>query len=348
MTAEDRLPLDDMEIMAAFAGVGSAPRLMVAVSGGPDSMALMAALGRWRSLVSFTGRIVVATVDHGLRAEARQEAEMVGAEAARLGMIFHLLSWQGDKPKTGIQEAARDARYRLLFECCRAEDIDTLLTAHTLDDQAETILMRLARGSGISGLRGMVASREIGSIRLVRPLLGFAKQRLIASCEAWAVPYVNDPSNESAAYTRVRWRKLLPVLAEEGLDASRISAFGERLGRADDALAVMTEKAIEASRISSGDEDIGIRFDSEKLFAEPLEIVIRAFSRMVTHIADSGQHVRLHRIEDCVAAIQTRLGTGRSLRRTLGGIMISLDRHGVLSFQPEPERRRGRYVNSTA
>lgn len=332
--------LDDGELQEAFALIGSSKGVVAAVSGGPDSMALMVALARWRALAADRPQIIVATVDHGLRPEAAQEAGMVGREASRLGLPFRLLRWQGDKPDAGIQEAARNERYRLLIDLCRREEVDALLTAHTLNDQAETVLMRLARGSGLSGLRGMETCRMRDGFRHLRPLLGFSKQRLVASCNAWDIPFVEDPSNDSDHYTRVRWRKLLPVLAREGLDAARLGGFAGRIARADEALEAKAGEIFKKVVVSGTDAD-HIKMNALLLYEEPLEFVIRVYMRALAHVAARTDHMRLQRLEGCVKAIGEALKNHASMRRTLGGAMISLSRRGELTMQAEPLRQRG-------
>jgi len=161
----------------------------LAVSGGSDSTALMVLMAEWivqsgQSLQACT----VITVDHRLRPESASEAEAVARQAAALGLRHATLVWEGDKPRTGLQAAARVARYRLMAAYARAHGIGTILSAHTLDDQAETLLMRLARGSGLDGLAGIAPAARLGSLRLLRPLLDTPKARLRATLEARRIP----------------------------------------------------------------------------------------------------------------------------------------------------------------
>ena len=209
------VPIADGELASLFAPLASFDLLILAVSGGADSVALMHLIARWSAKAAKPRpRIVVATVDHGLRAESREEAKWVGAQARKLGFTHELLAWEGAKPQTGIQDAARGARYGLLAELAwrlSAGEVRTaIVTAHTEDDQAETFLMRLARGSGLDGLTGMSAARLLGrgdNIELVRPLLGVAGARLRATLEAKGLSWLEDPSNDSDRFERVRVRK---------------------------------------------------------------------------------------------------------------------------------------------
>jgi tRNA(Ile)-lysidine synthase len=158
-------------------------------------MALLLLLDRWTRARG--GSVVALTVDHGLRPEAAAEAVQVGAWAAARGIAHETLPWIGDKPATGIQAAARDARYRLLTEACAARGILHIAFAHHADDQAETVLFRAERGSGPDGVAGMAAARSMGAVRLIRPLLRWPKPALIATCRALAQPFLEDPSNLS-------------------------------------------------------------------------------------------------------------------------------------------------------
>ncbi len=168
----------DDALLRAFCCLEPFSSAVLAVSGGPDSVALMHLARRWAKL---TGRdpasLAVVTVDHGLRSESASEAAFVAGEARALGLAHHTLPWAGEKPKTGIQAAARQARYDLLAEYCAQRSIGCVAVAHTADDQAETFLMRLRRGSGVDGLAAMAAVSERGAITLVRPLLSFSKAR---------------------------------------------------------------------------------------------------------------------------------------------------------------------------
>ena len=181
-------PLRDDELAALFSPLASFPVAILAVSGGADSVALMRLAARWQKRHAPHVILQVATVDHGLRANARKEADWVAQQAAALGFEHATLTWRGDKPATGIQDAARQARYRLLAEHARAAAASgpvAVVTAHTEDDQAETLLMRLARGSGLDGLTAMAEQRVIeADCVLLRPLLGVSGARLRATLEA--------------------------------------------------------------------------------------------------------------------------------------------------------------------
>lgn len=347
LTEPQAQPFQNSELHVLFAGLAGETGLVIGVSGGPDSMALMGALSLWRESGDWAGRIFIATVDHGLRRESAEEAAMVAREAQRLGFPFKLLHWSGDKPRAGLQEAARDARYRLLVDFCHETGSSALLTAHTADDQAETILMRMARGSGLSGLRGMASVSMRHGIRHRRPFLTVGKSRLVATCDAHGWPFVQDPSNGSEYFTRVRWRRLMPQLASEGLDAERFVILAERLTRADEALDAKAGEAYHAADMTEGRASV-ICLDAPVVFREPLEIVIRVLLRALAHFGCDSIDYRLQRIESCVNALSEAFHAGTNLRRTIGGTMVSLDRRQRLTIQREPERKRGRMKDDGA
>jgi tRNA(Ile)-lysidine synthase len=222
-----------IDVGALFAPILEFERVALAVSGGADSLALMLLAHEFAQAAGDHRRFVVYSVDHGLRPEAAAEVAFVVGEAQRLGFQARALRWDGEKPATGVQEAARLARYRLFAEAMRVDGAAAIVTAHHLHDQAETVLMRLAHGSGIEGLRGMDTFSEVGGITIVRPLLSVAPEALRAVVDAAGLTPVVDPSNSDLDYERVRWRQMLRPLAELGLDARRLEQFASRMRDAD-------------------------------------------------------------------------------------------------------------------
>lgn len=194
--------------MAAF-GIRSGDALAVAVSGGADSMALLKAAADFGKQNG--NRIVALTVDHGLRPESAAEARQVADWAHALGVKAELLVWQGEKPKTGIEQAARNARYALLFDACRRLKIENLLLGHHKRDQAETFLMRRARGSGEIGLAGMSAVKSFAFGRMLRPFLGIEPSKLRAFARENGLPWVDDPTNATMQFERGRLRQTVSV-----------------------------------------------------------------------------------------------------------------------------------------
>src|ERR1700731_3721161 len=200
------------DIGALFNPWEAARGIVLGVSGGPDSVALMLLAAEWARARALPPPLYVATVDHGLRKESRGEAEMVARWAAGLALPHAILVWDGVKPKSRIQERARVARYQLLFEHAARIDANYVMTAHHADDQAETVLFRLLRGTGVCGLSGMASSSERKGLILARPLLAHAKADLAALCESREHPFFGDPSNNNPVYARTRIRRLSGLL----------------------------------------------------------------------------------------------------------------------------------------
>ena len=212
-------------------------RLAVAVSGGADSFALLLLLRKWKTDLD----LICLTVNHGLREEAALEAEAVARWCAAHGIRHETLNWQGKKPATGVQATARNTRYYLLADACVRHDVDALLTAHNLDDQAETVFAQLARGAGSAGLAGMKPQRLIAAgaappVPLVRPLLAVPRDRLQALAAEADLPVQQDASNEDFAYERVRRRAFLAASSvQKLLSKEALLRSAERLALAREA-----------------------------------------------------------------------------------------------------------------
>jgi tRNA(Ile)-lysidine synthase len=248
----------------------------LAVSGGPDSLALLLLAAEARpSLVE------AATVDHALRPESRTEAEMVAELCAKLGVPHQILTATWDEtPATAVQERAREMRYRLLGEWAREQKVGALLTAHHLDDQAETFLMRLSRGAGAKGLSGMRVVTQRPQLAVLRPLLGWRHAELEAVCAAAGVTPVQDPGNDDDQYERVRIRK---ALAEtDWLDPLAIAKSANNLAEADVALHWATTLEWKRSVTGQGEQLIYRPGDA------PREIRRRIIRRAVLALATEG------------------------------------------------------------
>jgi tRNA(Ile)-lysidine synthase len=207
-------------LMARLAPFDDRRHLAVAVSGGPDSLALVLLAARW---AKHNGHTVSAlTVDHGLRPESAAEARQVADWLAGRELAHAVLRWRGAKPATAVQATARAARYRLLVGWCRRNRVADLLVGHQLEDQAETLLMRLARGTGLDGLAAMTPASRLDGVRLVRPLLAVPKARLRATLEAVDQPWIEDPSNLDPEFLRTRAGQALALLAPDRLLPDRL------------------------------------------------------------------------------------------------------------------------------
>jgi tRNA(Ile)-lysidine synthase len=323
----------------AFQPLADGPgSILAAVSGGPDSTALMHALAAWRG----AGRpaVRVATVDHGLRPDSPAEAEAVGAAARALGLDHAVLTWRGRPPGRVAQAAARRARYDLLAAFAREVGATHLATAHTLDDQAETLLMRLAAGSGPAGLAGMRAVTCRRDLLHVRPFLRVPKAALVATCQAQGWSYAEDPSNTDPRFARARWRRLAPLLAAEGFGPERLAKLADRLSRADEALADAAKRAFAALRRAGRPGEVAL--NGRRLVLEAEEIALRVLGLALAESDAEEGAIRLARLESCLSACLAAVREGRAARRTLAGRLVSVLPDGTILIEAEPTRLRGR------
>ena len=346
-TADDAAPVSAAEAKTLFAPLVHASALVLAVSGGPDSTALMMLAARWRKARKRGPKLLAVTVDHGLRRESAHEARAVKRLARRLGVPHRTVSWQGKKPKTGLQQAARQARYRLLAAAARQAQARHVLTAHTLDDQAETVLMRMSRGSGLTGLGAMArasplpVSAEPG-IELVRPLLDVPKARLVATLERAGIGFAEDSSNRDPRFTRTRLRHVMPALAQAGLDARGFALLARRLRRADSALEAAVDVATTAVSEGPWCERGPIVFAAKKFAGLPAEVALRLLGRAIACVGDDGL-VQLGKLETLYGTLAkaeaSAGGAAFRLRRTLRGALITLDANRLV-IEPAPARKR--------
>ena len=320
-----------------FAPLEGARSLLIAVSGGPDSTALLLMAAEWAARRG--GRTVAAaTVDHGLRPESAAEANAVAELSARLGVPHATLVWRGAKPSSRVQERAREARYRLLVDHARAIGADAIATAHHADDQAETVLFRLMRGSGVAGLAGMEAVTRRDGATIVRPLLGVAKSALVAFCRARGAAFADDPSNADPRYARTRLRALIERLSEEGLGQEGLARLARRAAEADEALSRMTAEV--ESRLGDGP------IEARALFAEPIAIVERVLAARIAAAGGRDEsRIGLEKIEALALRLRNAAAEGRPLSANVGGALVRLTAKGEVKFAPEPARM-GKAVGS--
>jgi tRNA(Ile)-lysidine synthase len=329
----------EQDIAALFSPWETAHAIVLGVSGGPDSVALMVLAADWVRGRAAPPALFAATVDHGLRKESREEAEMVARWAAALALPHAILVWQGVKPRSRIQEHAREARYTLLSEHAARVGADHIMTAHHADDQAETILFRLLRGSGISGLSGMESSSKRNGIILARPLLSCAKAELVAFCERRAQPFICDPSNDDPAYARTRLRRLSLLLAEEGLGREVLLRLGRRAARADAALVAHARGV--ALRVAARREPGKFEANIASLIDEPEEILLRFLADELKLIRGA-KPLRFERLEALAQGLGRALRSGTPYKATLGGAALRLKCDHSLVIAREGARRRGR------
>jgi len=304
---------DELDSLFGRFGERTAQPCALAVSGGSDSTALMVLFADWLA-VSGKGpqSHVVLTVDHGLRLQSAVEARATGARAGALGFRHAVLSWEGAKPDTSIQAAARRARYRLMQGYMAARDLATLFTAHTLDDQAETVLMRLARGSGLDGLAAMAPLSELAvagvaipaTLTVARPLLEVPKARLRVTLECRGIPWIEDPSNQHAGFERTRLRAAGDTLESLGLTADALGLSARRLQRARGALKRWVDdfRAPEAGRVVVDPCGV-IAIDAAALRGLPAEIAVRVLSWAVAAAGGAEEPVPLAGVETMSEAL---------------------------------------------
>ncbi len=313
---------------AAWRAAGAPRRLLLAISGGGDSMALM----RLAALLTREGAdILVATVDHGLRPSSAAEAGFVSHEAAARGLASAVLRWEGEKPASGLQSAARNARYRLLAAEAARIGADAILTAHTADDQAETLLMRMSHRTGVRGLAGMAVESQIADgagapQRLLRLLLGESRAALRQYLAAAGARFIDDPSNDDPRFERVRVRRTIDAASDrEALlkSLSELSACARDLRSVSDRMEVLQFHRAGGEFLADG----SVRLSS---IADPV-LAARLFQA-----AGAGEHAPS---EEAAAAA---LATARSGKRTtLAGAVLDWVGNRLL-FRREPAAVLGR------
>jgi tRNA(Ile)-lysidine synthase len=359
MSDDDNSPISAQNARCLFADWKAVPAIVLAVSGGPDSIALMWLAARWRRALARGPRLVAVTVDHGLRSEAAREARDVKRLARTLDLPHRTVRWTGAKPKTGLPAAARAARYRLLAQAARASGATHILTAHTRDDQAETLLMRLLRGSGIAGLAAMARESEREGVLLARPFLSVSKSQLIATLKKAKIDFADDPTNRDLNFTRPRLRAVMPVLAAEGGDTRNLARLAARLARANAAVEVLVDGAerylalsdreashpgFDAKAFDAKAFDVKT-FDAKAFAAMPEEIRLRLLLRAIDRFGHEGP-AELGKVEALLSALD-RAGANKTaarrmrLKQTLAGALVSLI-GGRIRVEPAPPRRRAK------
>jgi tRNA(Ile)-lysidine synthase len=353
MSEDDRSPISVRQAKDLFADWKTMPGLVLAVSGGPDSIALMWLAARWRAAVSRGPDLLAVTVDHGLRPESGREAREVKRLAHALGVPHRTMRWTGEKPTSGVPAAARAARYRLLATAARQSGASHILTAHTRDDQAETLLMRLLRGSGIGGLAAMARQSEREGVFIARPFLNVSKSRLIATLEKAKIGYADDPTNRDIRFTRPRIRAVIEELSAEGGDARNLARLASRLARANAAIEILADGA--ARYLDLRDRSVGslpptagtappnASFEAAAFAAMPEEIRLRLLLRAIDRFGHEGP-AELGKVETLLAVLDGALRTATEkrqlrLKQTLAGAVISIA-GGRIVIAPAPPRRR--------
>lgn len=289
----------------------------LAVSGGLDSLALMHLALEWRKARGGNSpRLSVLTVDHGLREGSDSEALAVAQSAEKLGLPYQILRWQPGNKQSRLQEDARQARYDLMAGYAHENGIDALVTAHHLDDQAETLLMRLARGSGPDGLGAMHPRSEWAGIILLRPLLDVPKSELDVYLVGLGYAWFDDPSNQDTRFERVRVRQAMPDLEKLGIDAAALARSARRMRRASEALDHCAGEFLEDHCVAP--ETGYCQIDAGAFSAAPEEIALRALSRSIQGVGGRVMPPQLAKLE----ALYSALMNDGSKAETLGGCSL--------------------------
>jgi len=298
-------------------------QLAVACSGGGDSMALTLLAQEWAEQNGI--ELIAITVNHNLRAEAEAEAMQVGVWLAERNIKHVILTWQGEKPASNIQETARKERYRLMCEFCKEQGIENLLVAHHLEDQAETFMLRLIRGSGVDGLAAMAKISTQNGLNIIRPLLGVQKASLLDYLQSKNQQYVNDPSNRNLAYDRIKVRKFLPELAKLGLSVERIAATAANMARAREYLDCETQEFIATNCEFLQDRSVILQ-----ALPQSEEIALRVLAALLMQIGGSEVKPRLNSLQ----RVYQHISQDKFKPITLGGCVFKY-RKGTILILPE-------------
>ncbi len=288
-------------------------RLGVAVSGGSDSLALLHLLHD-----HFPGQLFAVTVNHGLRLDAASEALHVERICTGLGVPHDVLTWQGWDGKGNLQDQARRNRYALISDWAHGLDLDAVALGHTLDDQAETVLMRLARASGVDGLSAMARVFAAHGTEFVRPLLGVSRAALRDDLAARKVRWVDDPSNQDEDFDRIKARKALDLLAPLGIDTAVLSRVASQLNEARSALSRVAADWVDAhAKVIGGDVVVG----RTALNALPAELSRRILSGALRWVSSEPYPPRSQPLAELLAAVRREVDRPRM---TLHGCLVSI------------------------
>ncbi|MDB2683202.1 tRNA lysidine(34) synthetase TilS [Alphaproteobacteria bacterium] len=321
------ITLSDFEVLVdglSASGLGGVRVVAVGLSGGPDSLALAKLLSEWGAVYGVQVHALI--VDHGLRAESAEEAQRVrDVVGAWENVDCFVLRWDGEKPDSKLMEEARRARYRLMAEYCCENRVSHLFLGHHADDQAETVLFRLSKGSGLDGLCGMRSVQKYDeNLALVRPFLSVEKERLVATCDYYGLDYVRDPSNEKIEYARPRMREAREVLEREGLSTKRLGVTAMRLQRARLALDEIAEDVLDSACIRTGVDAVSLNWAAVRGYPE--EIGFRVLIKVIRSLRFDADYLpRMEKIEDLFADLCSE---GAFRKRTLGGLMFERDEKG--------------------
>lgn len=309
-------------------------RLAVAVSGGVDSICLL----HWMHQMNMD--VTALHVNHGLRDVADVETQYVQALCQSLGVPCQVFYWTGDKPTSGLEAAARDARYEMMTQFCRENNIDALAVAHQADDQIETFLMNLARGSGVTGLAAMRGVSQRKGVTIIRPLLQVYRAELQTYCDKHNIKYFHDEMNFDTQYTRVKIRQNRYLLRDAlGIDDDRILLAIENLGRARDALDIDIN-----ARISQVIDNDGAFFSYSFLFDPAPDIRLKFLGRLIQKIGGDDYQPRLKSLTGALNKLNAdcKFTLGHCTLRRLGDEILIVPEGNRASFRKKHEKQKKR------
>ncbi|MEE2931936.1 MAG: tRNA lysidine(34) synthetase TilS [Pseudomonadota bacterium] len=310
---------DEFEaLMTAVGPFEHSPHLAVGCSGGADSLALVLLLDKWTKVNG--GRVTALIVDHGIREESHDEAFTVKSWLAERGLESEILCANITKSTPSLQNVARSERYRLMGDWCRERGVLHLCVGHQKEDQAETLILNLMRGSGIDGLASMAPIAEREACRILRPLLSVPKSRLIAYLRSERQTYVKDPSNEDMAFKRVRIRALLPELAREGGNTQRLFKVATRMAEARAALEDETAVLMAESVVVLPEGYA--RLNPQPILKSSREVALRALGRVLRTVGGKLYAPRGEQLVDCYESLVMSQKGERKFCRTLCGCQM--------------------------
>lgn len=309
----------DAAVLTFLASLKAPTTLLVAVSGGSDSIGLLSSLHEHLQTETRGHRLLAATVDHQLRRESRDEAIWVGAFCAQRNIPHQVLTWASDKPKTGLPAAAREARYQLLAQAADGVGATAIVTGHTLDDQLETVRMRKARsdGAGAPGLAGMApATLHDRRNWILRPLLSVRRQAIRDALTDEQLRWIDDPSNEDRRYERVRVRQAPMPISAEAVDAAAKARLEKSEAAARWIDANVSRIAEIVLRIDFRQIDVSQETGGQAWPQDSAE----AYALATLAAIVGGKRYRPAR--EAMAGLLAALGTNKDFRRTLSGALF--------------------------
>ncbi len=327
------LPIGEEEfdrLMQGLRPFESSPSLAIALSGGPDSLALALLLNRW--VKKNSGTLFAVTVDHGLRSESAKESQTVAGWMQKRSIQHAILKWAGEKPLTHLQEKARKARHTLLERYCQDHQIQHLFFAHHREDQVETFLLRFLQKSGVDGLSAMSSLSEGPFVRKLRPLLKIPKERIYATLEDFEQPFLEDPSNENFKFRRVQLRAQKEGFEALGMSGDVIESIIEKSSWVRESLEKETIKAL--FEIVSVSKLGYATLDLKKFRTCSFEIARRVLERVVLMIGGKSYGPRWESLIPLVKLLQKAAQS--SLVKTLNGVLLK-KKHDILFLLKEPD-----------